>query len=129
MAPDGSIFHPGYRQDLGKGKLLPRQKRREFSHFSKDLTVCGELLASAMIGESDLIVHSNLIDTVMSFDQFGLDTELFHNNSRQTGGAIVKASFYTVGYPHIDFLVVIGFSAHTFSFRLRLSLHSYSLIW
>ena len=126
MAPDGSIFHPGYRQDLGKGQFLPRQRRREFSHFSKDLPVRGEMLARAMVGENDLIVNSDLIDAFMSFDQIGLDAELFRNHSRQTGGPIVKTSFDTVGYSDIDFLVAIGFSAHTFSFRLGLSLHSYS---
>ena len=119
MAPGGSIFHPGHRQDLGQGQLLPRQRRREFSHFSKDLPVGGELLTRAKIGENDLIVNGDLIDAVMSFDQFGLDAELFRNHSRQTGGPIVKTSFDTVDYSDIDFLVVIGFSAHTFSFRLR----------
>jgi len=84
------------------------------------------MLARAMVGENDLIVNSDLIDAFMSFDQIGLDAELFRNHGRQTGGTIVKTSFYTIDYAYIDFLVAIGFSAHTFSFRLGLSLHSYS---
>jgi hypothetical protein len=126
MAPGGSIFHPGYRQDLGQGQLLPRQRRRESTQRAKDLPVHGKLTAFALIGKNDLIVNGDLIDPVMSFDQIGLDAELFRNHSRLTGGPIVKTSFDTVGYSDIDFLVAIGFSAHTFSFRLRLSVHTYT---
>ena len=126
LASIGSVFRAKHRQDFSHVQPLPRQKRRESTQLTKYLSVRGKLPALTPIGENDLTVDGDLIDAVVALDQFGFDTELLLNLSRQTSGAFEETSFDTIGYPDIDSLAAIGFSSHNFSFHLRLSLHTYS---
>ena len=122
----GSVFRAKHRQDFSHVQPLPRQKFRESTQLTKYLSVRGKLPALTPIGENDLTADGDLIDAVMSFDQFGFDSELLLNFSRQTGGAVEETSLDTISYPDIDLFVAVGFSAHNFSFHLRLSSHTYS---
>jgi hypothetical protein len=89
-----------HRQHVDHGKLLTWQQRGMVENFTKNFTVARKLPARALVGKNNFIADRNLINAVVTFDPFGLQTKFFGNDGRKPGGPIIKTSFNTVGNPN-----------------------------
>lgn len=59
--------------------------------------VARQLTALVPVGIENPVIHSHFKDSKMSLYQLCLNTKLFLDLGRQTGGPVVKSSLYAIG--------------------------------
>lgn len=69
--------------------------------FFQNISLVWNFTALPAIANDNLIVDDHLENTVVPFNQLAVDAEVFRNSSRQTGGSVVKPSFYAINNPNL----------------------------
>jgi hypothetical protein len=103
-------FKLSHWQHVNHGELLTGQQRCIFENFAENFTLTRQYLTRALfeaqVGKNYLVVDSYLVNTVMAFNQFSLQTELFVDGGRQPGSPVIKTSLNAIRDSNIFFWIL-----------------------